>query len=153
MCTSEETNMVTRLAWWKSIFDTARDTVNAAKKLVEENVVQPVAEQTGTFTGQSVLEEVRAYMAENEAITRALVTRIKENESENAALKTRLTKMESRVHSLTILGLVLAVLVVGLTIVSSGVALDTAMNDPLRQFVADMNARFGDTLSALETLS
>jgi CHASE3 domain sensor protein len=115
---SEETNMVTRLAWWKSIFDTARDTVNAAKKLIEEEVVQPVAEKTETFTGQAVLEEVRAYMAENEVINTALVTRLKESESENAALKTRLTKMESRVRSLTILGLVLAVLFVGLTVVA-----------------------------------
>lgn len=110
--------MVTRLAWWKSIFETARDTVNAAKKLVDEKVVQPVAEQTGTFTGQAVLEEVRAYMAENEVINTALVTRLKESESENAALKMRLTKMESRVRSLTLLGLVLAVLFVGLTVVA-----------------------------------
>ena len=110
--------MVTRLAWWKSIFDTARDTVNAAKKLVEEKVVQPVAEKTGTFTGQAVLEEVRAYMAENEVINTALVTRLKESESKNTALETRLTKMESRVRSLTILGLVLAVLFVGLTVVA-----------------------------------
>ena len=108
--------MVNRLAWWKSIFDTARDTVNVAKKLVEERNVQPVVEQTGTFTGQAVLEEVRAHMAENEAITRVLVTRIKENESENAALKNRLMKMESRVRSLTILCLVLAIVVSGLTL-------------------------------------
>src|ERR1019366_3505822 len=117
-CMSEETNMVTRLAWWKSIFDTARDTVNAAKKLIEDEVVQPVAEKTETFTGQAVLEEVRAYIAENEVINTALVTRLKERESENAVLKTRLTKMESRVRSLTILGLVLAVLFVGLTVVA-----------------------------------
>lgn len=110
--------MVTRQAWWKSIFEKARDTVNAAKTLIEEEVVQPVAEKTGTFTGQAVLEEVRAYMAENEVINSALVTCLKESESENAALKTRLTKMESRVHSLTILGLVLAVLVGGLTLVA-----------------------------------
>ena len=109
--------MVTRLAWWKSIFDTARDTVNAAKKLIEDEVVQPVAETTGTFTGQAVLEEVRAYMAENKAINTALVTRLKESESEIAALKTQFTKMKSRVHSLTILSLVLAVLVSGLTLV------------------------------------
>jgi hypothetical protein len=108
--------MVTRLAWWKSIFDTARDTVNVAKKLVEEGMVQPVAEKTETFTGQGSLEEVRAYMAENEAITRALVARIKENEAENTALKNRLTKMESRVRSLTILCLVLAIVVSGLTL-------------------------------------
>jgi CHASE3 domain sensor protein len=110
--------MVTRLAWWKSIFDTARDTVDAAKKLIGEQVVQPVAETTGTFTGQAVLEEVRAYIAENDVINTALVTRLKESESENATLKTRLTKMESRVRSLTILGLVLVVLVVGLTVVA-----------------------------------
>jgi hypothetical protein len=108
--------MVTRLAWWKSIFDTARDTVNVAKRLVEEGMVQPVAEKTESLTGQAVLEEVKAYMAENEAITRALVTRIKENESENAALKNRLTKMESRVRSLTILSLVLVIVVSGLTL-------------------------------------
>jgi hypothetical protein len=108
--------MVTRLAWWKSIFETARDTVNAAKKLVDERVVQPVAEQTGTFTGQAVLEEVRAYMAENEVINTALVTRLKESESKSAALETRFTKMESRVRSLKILGLVLGVAVVGLTV-------------------------------------
>jgi hypothetical protein len=30
--------MVTRLAWWKSIFDTARDTVNVAKQLIGEEV-------------------------------------------------------------------------------------------------------------------
>lgn len=110
--------MVSRLAWWKSIFDTARDTVNAAKKLVEEKVVQPVAETTGTFTGQAVLEEVRAYMAENEVINTALVTRLKESESKNTALESRLKKMESRVRTLTILGLVLAVLFVGLTVVA-----------------------------------
>jgi hypothetical protein len=109
--------MVTRLAWWKSIFETARNTVNAAKKLVEEKVVQPVAETTGTFTGQAVLEEVRAYMAENEVINTALVTRLKESESKNTALETRLTKMESRVRSLTILGLVLVIVVSGLTLV------------------------------------
>ncbi|MBZ5699556.1 MAG: hypothetical protein LAN18_13535 [Acidobacteriia bacterium] len=109
--------MVTRLAWWKSIFDTARDTVNVAKKLVEEGMVQPVAEKTATFTGQAALEEVRAYVAENEVITRALATRIKENESENAALKNRLMKMENRVRSLTILCLVLAIVVSGLTLV------------------------------------
>jgi hypothetical protein len=118
MRTSVETHMVTRQAWWKSIFEKARDTVNAAKTLIEEEVVHPVAEKTGTFTGQAVLEEVRAYMAENEVINSALVTCLKESESENAALKTRLTKMESRVHSLTILGLVLAVLVGGLTLVA-----------------------------------
>jgi hypothetical protein len=110
--------MVTRLSWLKSIFDTARDTVNAAKKLVEEKVVQPVAETTGTFTGQAVLEEVRAYMAENEVINTALVTRLKESESKNTALESRLKKMESRVRSLTILGLVLAALFVGLTVVA-----------------------------------
>jgi len=110
--------MVPRLEWWKSIFDTARDTVNAAKKLIEDEVVQPVAEKTETFPGQAVLEEVRAYMAKNEAINTALVTRLKESEFENAALKTRLAKMESRVRSLTILGLVLAVLIVGLTVVA-----------------------------------
>ena len=110
--------MVTRLAWWKSIFDTARDTVNVAKKLVEEGMVQPVAEKTATFTGQAALEEIRAYMAENEAITRALVTRLKESESKNIALETRLTKMESRVRSLSILGLLLVALVVGLTVVA-----------------------------------
>ena len=69
------------------------------------------------LTGQAVLEEVRAYMAENEAITRAMVTRIKANESENAALKNRLMKMESRVRSLTILCLILAIVVSGLTLV------------------------------------
>src|ERR1022692_2777380 len=111
---SEETNMVTRLAWLKSIFDKTRDTVNAAKKLVEEKVVQPVAETTGTFTGQAVLEEVRAYMAENEVINTALVTRVKESESKNTALESRLKKMESRVRSLTILGLVFAGLISGL---------------------------------------
>ena len=110
--------MVTRLAWWKSIFDTARDTVNAAKKLIEDEVVQPVPEKSETFTGQAVLEEVRAYMAENEAITRALATRIKENESENAALKKRLMKMESRVRGLTMLGFTLIVLVGGLTLLA-----------------------------------
>ena len=111
--------MVPRLAWWKSIFDTARDTVNAAKKLIEDEVVQPVAEKTETFAGQAVLEEVRAYKAENEAITRALVTRIKENESENAALKKRLMKMESRVRVMTILGFTLIVLVGGLTLLAA----------------------------------
>ena len=110
--------MVTRLAWWKSIFDTARDTVNVAKKLVEEGMVQPVADKAETFTGQAVLEEVRAYVAKNEAITRALVTRIKENESENAALKKRLMKMESRVRALTILGFTLIVLIGGLTLLA-----------------------------------
>ena len=110
--------MVTRLAWWKSIFDTARDTMNVAKKLVEEGMVQPVAEKTESSTGQAVLEEVRAYMAENEVINTALVTRLKESEAKNTALQTRLTKMESRVRSLTILGLVLAFLVVGLTVVA-----------------------------------
>jgi hypothetical protein len=111
--------MVTRLAWWKSLFEKARDTVNAANKLIEEGVVQPVAEKTETFTGQAVLEEVRAYMAENEVINTALVTRLKESESKNIALVTRLTKMESRVRSLTILGLLLVVLVVGLTVVAA----------------------------------
>jgi len=110
--------MVTRLAWWKSIFEKARDTVNAANKLIEEGVVQPVAEKTETFTGQAVLEEVRAYMAENEVKNTALVTRLKESESKNIALETRLTKMESRVRSLSILGLLLVVLVVGLTVVA-----------------------------------
>ena len=110
--------MVTRVGWWKSIFETARDTVNAAKKLVDERVVQPVPEHTGTFTGQAVLEEVRAYMAENEVINVTLVTRLKESESKNTALETRLTKMESRVRSLKILGLVLGVAVVGLTLVA-----------------------------------
>src|ERR1019366_5579737 len=108
--------MVTRLAWWKSIFDTARDTVNVAKKLVEKGMVPPIAEKTETFTGQSVLEEVRAYMAENEAITRDMVTRIKANESENAALKNRIMKMESRVRWLMILFLTLIILVGGLTL-------------------------------------
>lgn len=110
--------MVPRLEWWKSIFDTARDTVNAAKKLIEDEVVQPGAEKSESFTGQAVLEEVRAYMAKNEAINTALVTRLKESESEHAALKTRITKLESRVRSLMILGLVLAVLIVGLSIVA-----------------------------------
>ena len=110
--------MVTRLAWWKSIFDTARETVNVAKKLVEEGMVQPVAEKTDTVAGQSVLEEVRAYMAENEAITKALVTRIKENETENAALKKRVRKMERRVRALSILGFTLIVLVGGLTLLA-----------------------------------
>lgn len=108
--------MVPRREWWKSIFDTARDTVNVAKKLVEEGMVQPVAEKTESFTGQSVLEEVRAYISKNEAINTALFTRLKESESENAALKTRIAKMESRVRSLTILGLLLVALVVGLTV-------------------------------------
>lgn len=111
--------MVTRLAWWKSIFDTARDTVNVAKKLVEKGMVPPIAEKTETFTGQAVLEEVRAYMAENEAITRALVTRFKENEAENAALKNRLMKMESRVRWLMILFFTLIVLVGGLTLLAA----------------------------------
>jgi hypothetical protein len=107
--------MINRLGWWRSVFDTARDTVNTAKQLIGEEVIQPVAEKSGTFTGQAVLEEVRAYMAENEVINTALVTRLKESESKNTALETRLTKMESRVRSLTISGLVLAALLVGLT--------------------------------------
>jgi hypothetical protein len=111
--------MVTRLAWWKSIFDTARDTMNVAKKLVEGGMVPSIAEKTETFTGQSVLEEVRAYMAENEAITRAMVTRIKANESENVALKNRLMKMESRVRWLTILFFTLIVLVGSLTLLAA----------------------------------
>jgi len=109
--------MVTRLAWWKSIFEQARDTVDAAKKLIGEQVVQPAAEKAGTLTEQAVLEEVRAYMAENKAINTALDTRLKESEAEIAALTTQFTKMKSRVHSLTILSLVLAVLVSGLTLV------------------------------------
>jgi hypothetical protein len=119
MCPSEETNMVSRLAWWKSIFDTARDTVNVAKKLVEEGKVQPAAEKSGTLTDQALLEEVRAYMAENEAVNVALAARLKESESEIAVLKTRLTKVESRVRSMKILCLVLAVLVFGLAVVAA----------------------------------
>lgn len=108
--------MVNRLASWKSIFDAARDAMNVAKKLVGEGMAPPAPVNAETFTGQDIVEEIRTYVVQNEAIIRALATRLQENESENASLKKRLTKLESRVRWLSVLCLSLAIVVGGLAV-------------------------------------
>lgn len=54
----------------------AKSALNTVKDLTQKRVLKPVGEFVDTVNGQKVLDEVSAYMAENEAINTALVTRL-----------------------------------------------------------------------------
>lgn len=60
--------------------------MNAVKKLIQAHILQPAKKLTDTINGQAVLDEVRAYVSESEAINTALVTRLLRAENRIRAL-------------------------------------------------------------------
>lgn len=93
----------------KPLLQQAKELMTDAKKWTQERVVAP-------FTGQAVHDEVRAYMADNEKINTALVTRVIEVETKNTMLESRLSKLESQVKSFRTWCVIL--LVAGLAVAS-----------------------------------
>jgi hypothetical protein len=104
-----------------------KNALDTVKEWAQKRILNPIGEFVDTVNGQKTLDEVTAYIVQQEAINTALVARIIEIEAEKCALETRLstavatmetsvTKLESRLRSMTIWCLVLTVLIVGLTV-------------------------------------
>jgi hypothetical protein len=60
---------------------TARRVMKAAKDLTQSHILSPAKKFADIINGQAVLDEVRAYVSESEAINTALVTRLLRAES------------------------------------------------------------------------
>lgn len=56
--------------------DSLRAKLNNVQNWTQRRVLKPVGEFVDTVNGQKVLDEVSAYMTENEAVNTALVTRL-----------------------------------------------------------------------------
>ncbi len=73
--------MVKVLVEKDSFLANAKRQLNTAQNWIQRRVLKPAGKFVDTVNGQKVLDEVSAYMTENEAINTALVTRVLQAES------------------------------------------------------------------------
>ncbi len=78
---SMEVSVVKVLVEKDSFLANAKRQLNTAQNWIQRRVLKPAGKFVDTVNGQKVLDEVSAYMTENEAINTALVTRVLQAES------------------------------------------------------------------------